>query len=99
MDSLYRYWDATPCVEFGLSMARQALEKDLREETEFLARYDRIYKAIDDRFDVRGNDLTTLVISALQNQGKVSHNRRKQFHLSVPETVFEAIEQVCAENA
>ncbi len=96
-DSLYRYWDATPCVEFGLSMARQALEKDLREETEFLARYDRVYKAVDERFDVRGNDLTTLVISALQNQGKVSNNRRKQFHLSVPEAVFEAIEQVCAD--
>lgn len=96
-DSLYRYWNATPCVEFGLSMARQALEQDLREETEFLARYDKVYKAIDEHFDVRGSDLTTLVISALQNQGKVSHNRRKQFRLSVPEAVFEAIEQVCAE--
>jgi hypothetical protein len=36
--SLYRYWNATACVEFGLEMAQQALEKDLREETEFLAR-------------------------------------------------------------
>lgn len=34
--SLYRYWNTTPCVEFGLNMAQQALEKYLHEETEFL---------------------------------------------------------------
>jgi Fic family protein len=90
--SLYRYWDATPIVEFCLDMARQALEKDLREETEFLDRFDQVYRNIDERFDVRGNALTTLVISALQNNGKVSTNRRKQFQLVVPNTIYDAIE-------
>jgi hypothetical protein len=36
--SIYRYWDATHCVEFGYRMAEQALEFDLRHETEFLVR-------------------------------------------------------------
>ncbi|WPL14126.1 Fic/DOC family protein [Thiorhodovibrio litoralis] len=91
--SLYRYWDATAVVEFTLDMARQALEKDLRDETAFLQRYDQVYRCIDQRFDVRGNVLTTLVIGALQNKGKVSKNRRKQFHLTVPSPVFDAIEE------
>ncbi len=90
--SLYRYWDATPAVEFSLDMARQALEKALREETEFLQRFDQVYRDIDQHFDVRGNVLTTLVISALQNKGKVSKNRRKQFQLRVQSPVFDAIE-------
>ncbi|WP_328983513.1 Fic family protein [Thiorhodovibrio winogradskyi] len=94
-EALYRYWDATQIVEFSLNMARQALEKDLREETEFLDRFDRVYRQIDERFDVRGNALTTLVITALQNNGKVSKNRRKQFQFTVPAPVFDAIEQVC----
>ncbi len=98
-DTLYSYWDATTCVEFGLEMARQALEKDLREETEFLARYDRIYKAVNERFDIRGNDLTTLVISCMQNNGKVSNNRRKQYAAAVPEAVFDAIEEAWQETA
>ena len=93
--SVYRFWDATPMVEFSLLMAQQALEKDLREETNFLQRFDQVYRAVDERFDVRGNDLTTLVISALQNGGRVSENRRKQFQLTVPAMVFEAIEQAC----
>jgi hypothetical protein len=96
-EALYRYWDAMQVVEFSLDRARQALEKDLREETEFLDRFDRVYREMDDRFDVRGNALTTLVIAALQNNGKVSKNRRKQFQLTVPDPVFDAIERACAQ--
>ncbi|MCC5863435.1 MAG: Fic family protein, partial [Gammaproteobacteria bacterium] len=96
-ESLYRYWDATRVVEFSLDMARQALDKDLREETEFLNRFDQVYRAVDERFDVRGSELTTLVISALQNNGKVSKNRRQQFQHRVPGAAFDAIEDACAQ--
>ncbi len=97
-DTLYRYWDATSCVTFGLEMAQQALEHDLKTETDFLAQFDRLYQAIDQRFDLRGNDLTTLVLTCLQNNGKISANRRKQFKLTVPEKLFDAIEAEWAES-
>ena len=90
--SVYRYWNATACVTFGLEMAQQALNIDLKDEAEFLAQFDEIFKAVDERFDVRGNDLTTLVLACLQNKGKVSVNQRKKFVDTVPEAVFEAIE-------
>jgi hypothetical protein len=95
--AMYRYWDATQCVEFGYRMAEQALEFDLRHETEFLARYDRVLKAVDDRFDLRGSDLSTLVVSCLDNEGKVSKRRRQQFEGRVPENVFDYIEEVAHE--
>lgn len=91
-ESLYRYWNATACVEFGLEMAKQALEKDLREETELLAKYDRIYRAIDERYDIRGKDLNTLVLACMEHNGKISINRRKKFAATVPEEIFDAIE-------
>ncbi|KTB61047.1 cell filamentation protein Fic [Pseudomonas fluorescens] len=90
--SIYRYWDATRCVEFTLQMAHRALEVELREETEFLDRYDRVIKAVNQRYDVRGSDLSKLVMMCLDNEGKVSKHRRKQFQYSVPEEVFEFIE-------
>lgn len=74
-------------------MARRALEVELREETEFLDRYDRVIKAVNQRFDVRGSDLSKLVMMCLDNEGKVSKHRRKQFQYSVPEEVFEFIEE------
>ena len=91
-DSLYRYWNATACVEFGLEMAKQALEKDLREETEFLANYDLIYRAIDGKYDIRGKDLNTLILTCIEQSGKLSANRRKQFSATVPAEIFDAIE-------
>ena len=90
--SLYRYWNATACVEFGLEMAQQALEKDLREETEFLARYDLIYRAIDSEYDIRGKDLNTLVLTCMEQNGTLSASRRKKFTATVPEEIFDAIE-------
>ena len=91
-DSLYRYWNATTCVEFSLEMAKQALEKDLKEETEFLAKYDLIYRAIDHQYDIRGKDLNTLILVCMEQNGKISVNRRKKFANTVPEEIFDAIE-------
>ena len=69
-------------------MARRALEVELREETEFLDRYDRVIKAVNQRFGVRGSDLSKLVMMCLDNDGKVSMHRRKQFQYSVGEEMF-----------
>jgi hypothetical protein len=74
-------------------MARRALEVELREETEFLDRYDRVVKAVNERYDVRGSDLSKLVMMCLDNEGKVSRHRRKQFQYSVAQEVFEFIEE------
>lgn len=91
-DALYRYWDATPCVEFGYRMAEEALEIELRQETEFLVAYDRVIRAVNERYDVRGSDLSILVRACLENDNKLSNNRRKQFASRVLPGVFDLIE-------
>lgn len=93
-DRLYRYWDATDCVAFLLGMTEQALQQDLREETRFLVAYDRACREVNDRFDLRSNALATLLLSAFQQHGTVSQNRRKQFVHLVPEAAFDFIEDV-----
>jgi Fic/DOC family len=93
-DSLYRYWDATTCAEFGLAVAQEALEVELQQESEFLARYDAVYAAVNAQFDLLNNDLATLVLSVLGNDGVLSNNRRKQFAHRVPEAAFKLLEQV-----
>ena len=91
-EAMYRYWDATPCAEFGYRMAEQALEIELRKETIFLAQYDAIYRAVNDRFDVRGDTLVILIRGCLEQNGVVSKNRRKQFAGQVSVDVFDLIE-------
>jgi hypothetical protein len=91
-DQAYRYWDATECVTFGMKMAEQALNTELRHETAFLARYDAIVKAVDERYDVRGSVLSQLVMQCLDNGGVISKNRRKQNAYAVPAEILDFIE-------
>ncbi len=75
---IYRYWDATECVEFGLRMAREALVHDLQLESEFIQRFDVAFRAVNDAIDMNNNDLVFLVRSCLQNGMVLSKGRRKQ---------------------
>ncbi len=78
-EEIYRHWDATACVEFGLRMAAQALTRDLREESDFIHRFDRAWRAINDSVNIANNDLVILTRSLVQNKGALSNSRRKQF--------------------
>lgn len=92
---LYRYWDATECVSFGLKMAKEALNHDLRKESDFLQTYDRVYRAVDASVDMNNNDMTILIRSGLQNGGVISKNRMKQMIAKGhPEEIVQAIQEI-----
>lgn len=96
-DAMFRYWDATPCVEFGFKMAELALEVELRHETEFLARYDQILRSVNEQVDLMGNDLTTLIIICMDAGGTISNKKRKRYATRVPERYFDVIENAVRE--
>jgi hypothetical protein len=91
--AMYRYWDATHCVEFSYRMAEQALDEDLRGETAFLMNYDHVVKSVEAHYDIRNNDLTTIVLRALKSGGTVSKHSRKQFGDVVSAEALEFIEK------
>jgi len=76
---IYRYWDATPCVQFGLEMAQEALQHDLYEEVHFLRRFDRVYTAINRELDMNNNLMNLLVRLLVLGDGELSSNKRKMF--------------------
>jgi hypothetical protein len=92
-ESIYRYFDATESVEFLARMALETLRTDLHSEVDFLACYDEVLRAINDRFDVPGSTLANLIVMAYQNGGKFSRHRRKQFRDQVDPAALEFIEQ------
>ena len=76
---VYQYWDATAAAEFGLRMAQEALDKDLRSEGDYLARYDRVHAAVNGAIDMGSNDMALLVQLAIQNAGVIPNNRIRQY--------------------
>lgn len=93
--SIYRYWDATPCVEFGLRMAEQSLDLDLRQETDYLQKYDAIWRRVNERIDLNSNALSLLVRLCLQNEGRLSNAKRKGFLAKgYPEDMLGKVESI-----
>jgi hypothetical protein len=80
-----------------LQTGARALVGARDREVRFLAGYDEVKRRIDERFDVRGSDLGTLVLGAHDHGGKVSQRRRKQFAHRVQPEAFDFIEEVVTE--
>ena len=77
-------------------MAQAALDGHLRQEVVFLGLFDEVARHINARHDLRGSDLATLIVTAYQQGGKLSNNRRKRFADRVPAQVLDAIEAAVA---
>jgi hypothetical protein len=95
-DAIYRYWDATVCVELGFDMAEEALEKYLSAEVQQLQVYDRVKQVIDEEFDVRGSTLAELIFNCLEN-GNLSKNKRKKYADAVKPELFDRLEAIIKE--
>lgn len=76
---IYHYWDASHCVQFGLEMAKEALQHDLHEEVQFLYQFDRVYARINKAMDMNNNLMNLLARLLVQNQGQLSASKRKMF--------------------
>lgn len=96
-DKIYRYWDATEQVQFGLEMAQAALDLELRREVEFIAHFDAVYREVNEQFDVQQSTLATLVSIALGAEGRISKTKRDRYRAEVPEAAFSLIERLARE--
>jgi Fic family protein len=91
-DTWFRTMDLTEAATFTLAMAQASLDTHMREEVEFLALFDWVKRHINDRHDLRGSDLATLIVTIFQNGGTLSANRRKRYADRVQPHVLDAIE-------
>lgn len=69
---IFQYWDATEAAIFGLSMAKEALDVDLRGETGYLHRMDALRRAVDKAVNLKNPDVASMVEQALRNNGVLS---------------------------
>lgn len=83
----------------GDPFAAVIIDLDPQFTSEYFARYQKIVKAVDERFDVRGSDLATLVLSCLDNNGAIQNGARTRLEERIPVGVFDFIEQCARETA
>jgi hypothetical protein len=93
---LYRYFDATPLVEYLYAKISETIRVDFREELEFVAVYDAAYKAVRDVIDMPDRQASLFVHYCLQNDGSISKRKRAAFPELSDEDVTE-LEEAIAE--
>lgn len=91
-DIWFRHMDLTEPVTFTLAMAGASLDTHLRKEVAFLELFDRVRRHISERHDLRGSDLSTLIVTIFQNGGMLSNNRRKRYADRVQTHVLDAVQ-------
>ncbi|MCQ9157066.1 hypothetical protein [Acidomonas methanolica] len=99
---LYRYFDATPLVEFLYAKIAETVHKDLREELGFVAVYDGALTAVRETVDMPDRRASLLVRLCLQNGGRLSKAKRGEFRELTDreiEVIETAIQTVMTEQA
>lgn len=75
----YRYYDATPQVEYLFGRIENTIEVDLRQELDFIKRFDLAHQAIRQIIDMPDRRARLLTQFILQNNGYLSKAKRRQF--------------------
>lgn len=76
---LYRFFDATPLVEYLYGCVIETVRKDLREEIDFVTVYDRALVGVKGRVDMPDKRASLLTRLCLQNGGRLAAKRREDF--------------------
>ncbi len=76
---LYRYFDATPFVEYLHDRVADTIHKDLKEELGFLAAFDLALATVCEIVDMPNRRASLFVRLCMQNGGQLSTRKRPQF--------------------
>ena len=77
---LYRYFDATRFAEYLFDRVEDTLRVDLRDELSYVAIFDRAFGAVRQVVEMPDRRASLFVRLCMQNGGRLSTRKRKQFN-------------------
>jgi hypothetical protein len=90
---LYRYFDATPQVEYLFHCIREAIEVDLRQELAYLAQFDRGLRALNE-VSAMPDRKAQLFVNLIISNGSVSADKRQRLYPELTDTEVERFTQI-----
>jgi len=78
-DDLYRYYDATPQVEYLYDRVVDTVRQDLKQELGFVAVFDRALQGVGEVVDMPDRRASLFVRLCIQNGGRLAGGRRANF--------------------
>ncbi len=95
---LYRYIDMTAQAEALYEFIRLAIEHELTEELDFLAKYDRTKQAIQEIADIPDRLIDLFIRFCLQNNGRLSERKRESYFSFLTDEELSAMKNAVREG-
>ncbi|MBL8228910.1 MAG: Fic family protein [Bryobacterales bacterium] len=93
----YRFFDATPHIEFLYECVHKTIEEDLPREADFLSRYDRFRTVVETIADMPARTMDLLFRFLHQNGGNLSSRAREREFSQLTDAEVKALEEAYAE--
>ncbi len=90
----YRYFDATPCVQFLYHCVKETIEHDLPEEAQFLMKYDQFRSSVQKRIEMPDRTVFLLYSFLSQNRGSLSKRSRENEFIELSQDEIDHFEHV-----
>lgn len=95
---LYRFFDCTRACEFIYSCVEKTIEEILPEELNYLESFDNTYKEISQLLEMPDNEIKKLITFILQNNGVLSHNKKKSYFPLMENSELEEVQEIVKSN-
>lgn len=96
-DDLYRFFDCTRSCEFIYESVQKTISTTLPDELEYLNSFDKSYEEINAFIEMPDNKIKSLITFILQNDGKLSKNKREKYYEKLTQIEIGTIENIVSE--
>jgi hypothetical protein len=96
--SFYRYMDMTTQAEAMYDFVQLTVEQELTEELNFIESYDRTKRQIQNIVDMPDNLIDLFIQLSLQNNGRISNNKRTSHFRFLTDKELEQMEEAVREG-
>ncbi|PHR56552.1 MAG: cell filamentation protein Fic [Arcobacter sp.] len=95
---LYTYFNCTKSCEFIYHCVEKTIEETLPQELEYLESFDKSYAQINEVIEMPDTKIKTLITFILQNNNKLSKNKREKFFARLEDQELQEIQNIIEEN-
>lgn len=94
----YRYPDLTRIIEILFEFIQETIETELPSEVQFLVNYDQAKRCMEEVVDMPDKKVDLFIRLCLQNNGRLSKNKRGADFSMLTDEEVEQMEQCCRES-
>ncbi len=97
-EDLYRFFNCTTSCEFIYESVEKTIKETLPDELKYLNSFDKAYEDINEFIEMPDNKIKSLITFILQNNGKLSKNKKEKYYEKLTEVEIESIENIIDEH-